>query len=34
MESKKKQFPTAFEQGPVPGNMSVATARSHVYTGN
>lgn len=35
VESKKgKIFPTALEQGWVPGNMSVATAESHVYMRN
>lgn len=35
VESKKRKiFPTALEQGWVPGNMSVATAESHVYMRN
>lgn len=35
VESKKrKKFPTALEQGPVPSDMSVATAKSHVYMRN
>lgn len=35
VESKKrKQFPTALEQGPVPDNMSIATAKCHVYMRN